>query len=156
MKRHQWKFRKRDNSTSIDFGKYGMTTMFSAWEKDISYEPKNKKKLNWKPKIRDKVHIKEDSPQGQWKLGKLEQLIQNDDVEISAAKVRISNWSLSKRSLNVLHPMELAGINETDHSNNKAEKEKIEGTNQDNSVDNEILKWSRVGKRSSKGSITVT
>ena len=36
--------------------------------------------------------------------------------------------------------MELAGINETDHSNSKAEKEKIEGTNQDNSVDNEILK----------------
>lgn len=133
-----------------------MTTMFSAWEKDISYEPKNKKKLNWKPKIRDKVHIKKDSPQGQWKLGKLEQLIQNDDVEISAAKVRISNWSLNKRPLNVLHPMELAGINETDHSNNKAEKEKIEDTNQDNSVDNEILKWSRVGKRSSKGSITVT
>ena len=133
-----------------------MTTMFSAWEKDISYEPKNKKKLNWKPKIRDKVYIKEDSPQGQWKLGKLEQLIQNDDVETSAAKVRISNWSLNKRPLNVLHPMELAGINETDHSNNKAEKEKIEDTNQDNSVDNEILKWSRVGKRSSKGSITVT
>ena len=133
-----------------------MTTMFSAWEKDISYEPKNKKKLNWKPKIPDKVHIKEDSPQGQRKLGKLEQLIQNDDVEINAAKVRISNWSLSKRSLNVLHPMELAGINEMDPSNNKAEKEKIEGTNQDNSVDNEILKWSRVEKRSSKGSITVT
>ena len=133
-----------------------MTTMFSAWEKDISYEPKIKKKLNWKPKIRDKVHIKEDSPQGQWKLEKLEQLIQNDDVETSAAKVRISNWSLNKRPLNVLHPMELAGINEMDHSNNKAEKEKIEDTNQDNSVDNEILKWSRVGKRSSKGSITVT
>ena len=37
------------------------------------------------------MYIKEDSPQGQWKLGKLEQLIQNDDVEISAAKVRISN-----------------------------------------------------------------
>ena len=36
--------------------------------------------------------------------------------------------------------MELAGINETDHSNNKAGKEKIEDTNQDNSVDNEILK----------------
>ena len=36
--------------------------------------------------------------------------------------------------------MELAGINEMDPSNNKAEKEKLEGTNQDNSVDNEILK----------------
>lgn len=86
------------------------------------------------------MHIKEDSPQVHWKLGKLEQLIQNDDVEISAAKVRISNGSLNKRPLNVLHPMELAGINETDHSNNMAEKEKIEDTNQDSSVDNEILK----------------
>ena len=77
-------------------------------------------------------------------MGKLEQLIQSNDREIRATKVRISNSSLLKRALNLLYLIELAGINESAQSHSMVEKEEgIEGTNQDNNVENEIPKRSR-------------
>ena len=56
--------------------------------------------------------------------------------------------------------MELAGTNETDHSNSMIEKEEeIVGTNEDVNIDEEILKRSRskrnVSKNSQEDSITV-
>ena len=66
----------------------------------------SKKKANCKPKIGEEVHIKEDSPQSKWKLEKLEHLIQGNDGEIRAAKVRMTNGSLLKRPLILLYPME--------------------------------------------------
>lgn len=78
------------------------------------------------------------------KLGKSEQLIQSNDREIRATKVRISNSSLLKRALNLLYLIELAGINESTQSHSMVEKEEgIEGSNQDNNVNNEIAKRSR-------------
>ena len=47
-------------------------------------------------------------------MGKLEELIQSNDTEIRAAKVRMSNGNLLKRPLNLLYPMEIAESTETD------------------------------------------
>ena len=66
------------------------------------------------PRIGEIVHIKEDSPRGKWRMGKLEELIQSNDTEIRAAKVRMSNGNLLKRPLNLLYPMELAESTETE------------------------------------------
>lgn len=77
-------------------------------------------------------------------MGKLEQLIQSNDREIRATKVRISNSSLLKRALNLLYLIESAGINESTQSHSMVEiEEGIEGSNQDNNVNNEIPKRSR-------------
>lgn len=77
-------------------------------------------------------------------MGKLEQLIQSNDREIRTTKVRISNSSLLKRALNLLYLIELAGINESTQSHSMVEKEEgIEGSNQDDNVNNEIPKRSR-------------
>lgn len=72
----------------------------------------------------------------------------------------MSNGRLLKPPLNLLNPMELAGTNETDHSNSMIEKEEeIVGTNQDVNIDEEIPKRSRskrnVSKNSQEDSITV-
>lgn len=84
----------------------------------------SKKCSNFKPEIGETGYIKEELPQGKWKLGKLEQLIQSNDEEIRVAKVKMSNESLLKQPLNLLYPIELAGTNETDHSNQKKKKKK--------------------------------
>lgn len=41
-------------------------------------------------------------------MGKIEQLIQSNDGEIRAAKIKISNGHVLKRPLNLLYPMEVA------------------------------------------------
>ena len=138
-----------DRLWKIWYGNYA----FSLRERYQLPIKESKKKLSCKPKIGEIVHLKKDSSRSKWKLGKFEQSIQSNDGEIRAAKVRMSNGSLLKRPLNLLYPMELAGTNETNHSNNMAEnEEEMEGTNQDNNFDDDIPKRSRSKLIASKNS----
>ena len=72
----------------------------------------------------------------------------------------MTNRSFLKQALNLLYPVELAGINETDEPYCTTKKEEeIEDTNKEHNVDNEIPKQSRskriASKRSNKELITV-
>ena len=58
------------------------------------------------PKIGDVVQIKESSPRGTWKIGKIIELIKSQDGQRRAAKVIMPNKHILQRSLVHLFPLE--------------------------------------------------
>ena len=71
-----------------------------------------------KPNVGDIVQLKEDSPRGSWKLGKITELITSSDGNIRSAKVLLATKNVVNRSLNLLYPLEC----QNDHTDNLNEK----------------------------------
>ena len=62
----------------------------------------------YSPKIGDVVLVKDSTPRGTWKMGKLAELIVSRDGNIRAAKIRLSSGSVINRPLKLLFPIECA------------------------------------------------
>lgn len=73
--------------------------------------------------MKDVVLIKEDSPRGNWKLGRISKLLKSNDGEIRAAKVIVSSGNEIGRSLNCLYPLEMS--NDEDCDENKMIKSDV-------------------------------
>ena len=52
------------------------------------------------------VLLKEDSPRGVWKMGKIVELMSSSDGKFRAAKVFLPTKKVLKRPLNLLYPLE--------------------------------------------------
>jgi hypothetical protein len=65
--------------------------------------------MQFKPKIGDIVLVKDDTSRGNWKFGKITQLIKSRDDECRSAKVLISSGNELGRPLNLLYPLEVSG-----------------------------------------------
>ena len=59
------------------------------------------------PNIGDVVIIKDNTPRGMWKLGRLVKLIISNDGQIRSAKVTLSSGNIISRPLNLLYPLEV-------------------------------------------------
>lgn len=58
------------------------------------------------PNIGDIVQLKDDTPRGSWRLGKITELIRSNDGNIRAAKVRLATRNIVNRPLKLLYPLE--------------------------------------------------
>ena len=84
-------------------------------EKWLSTGLKRKKKLNLKsprivaketPHVGDVVQLKEDLPQGLWKLGKIIELFISNDGNVRVTKVFLPTINVVNCPLNLLYPLE--------------------------------------------------
>lgn len=79
-------------------------------------------------KVGDVVLIKDDLPRGNWRLGKINELITSGDGEIRTAKVMLSSNKLIGRPLNLLYPIECPAemdIQEIDNFQRKSKEGSI-------------------------------
>lgn len=58
------------------------------------------------PKVGDVVLLKEKLPRGQWRVGRISELIRGRDQLVRSAKVRMPSKKLLTRALNMLYPIE--------------------------------------------------
>lgn len=89
-------------------------------------------------KIGDVVQIKENTPRGTWKIGRIIELIKNQDNIIRTAKVMTPNKTVLQRSLVHLYPLEC-----NDESNNNNHNKHDVKTDQQNQVENSSTKEDR-------------
>ena len=61
------------------------------------------------PKVNDVVLIKEDSARGNWRFGKVIQLVQSRDGLVRSVRVMLPSGREIGRPINLLYPMELSG-----------------------------------------------
>lgn len=69
-----------------------------------------------KPKSGDIVLIKDDTPRGNWRLGRLAMLMKSADGEIRSAKVQTASGHFINRPLNLLFPLEVSS--DVEHKQN--------------------------------------
>ncbi|XP_052809626.1 uncharacterized protein LOC128238092 [Mya arenaria] len=62
------------------------------------------------PRIGDTVLIKDNTPRGSWKIGRVQELVHSRDNEIRSAKVQLSSKKVLGRPLNSLYPVECNDI----------------------------------------------
>jgi hypothetical protein len=90
-----------DNKLIEDWkkGQKMLDTFWNIWKKEyiLSLRERTQTKLKsghvssqFKPNVKDVALLKEDSPRGHWKLGRISKLLKSDDGEIRAAKVVVS------------------------------------------------------------------
>ena len=96
------------------------TTQMRMKEKRVRYP--------YLAKVGDVVLIKDDLPRGNWRLGKINELITSGDGEIRTAKVMLSSNKLKGRPLNLLYPIECPtemDIQEIDYIQRKSKEGSI-------------------------------
>ena len=71
-----------------------------------------RKQSNYSPSIGDVVLIKENTPRGCWKLGKIIELVTSRDQCTRSAKVSLSSGRIIGRPLNLLFPIEVSSEND--------------------------------------------
>lgn len=80
------------------------------------------------------VLVKDDLPRGNWRLGRIQELVQSEDGEIRSAKVLLPTNKLIGRPLNLLYPIECpANETNTDEDNAKSDR----GISNDGTQDNQ-------------------
>lgn len=88
-------------------------------------EPKNMRiKL---PEVGDVVQIKDEGPRVKWKVGKITELIQSNDMEVRAAKVEVGK-KVYTRSVVHLYPLEIWEQGHTDSGNKNVKKAQEDNT----------------------------
>ncbi|MEM7375589.1 MAG: reverse transcriptase domain-containing protein [Bacteroidota bacterium] len=75
-------------------------------ERSKSYLSSPRIQAHEKPNVGDIVQLKEATPRGSWKLGKITELITSSDGNVRAAKVLLATRNIVNRSLNLLYPLE--------------------------------------------------
>jgi hypothetical protein len=71
------------------------------------------------PNIGNIVILKDDTSRGNWKFGKITQLVKSRDGEIRSAKVLTSNGKEIGRPLNLLYPLEVSEQSQNELKNKK-------------------------------------
>ena len=74
-------------------------------------------------KVGDIVQIKESTPRGSWKIGRIVEMIQSQDGEERAARILTPNKNVLQRSIVHLYPLECQ-----DHDEMQVENENIGNT----------------------------
>jgi len=115
-----------------------LTNMFwKAWKDEYLQNLRERHQQNIKsprvqsekqPKKGDVVLVKDDLPRGQWKVGKIEDLIVSSDNLVRSAVVRVGHKTVIKRPTNMLFPLEYspentADSNQVDSNMTKCEKQ---------------------------------
>ena len=74
------------------------------------------------PKVGDIVQVKDATPRGTWKIGRIVELIKSNDGQERAARVLFPNKNILQRSIVHLYPLELEDIEKenTDFTNTKS------------------------------------
>ena len=94
----------------------------------------HRKQTSTDPRIGEVVLLKDNLPQGKWKIGKIIELIKGKDEAFRAAKVLVSPNKVFQRALNLLHLAEnettgsqdlgdLVDRDETIHDSSKGESQ---------------------------------
>ncbi|XP_066926074.1 uncharacterized protein [Clytia hemisphaerica] len=96
-------------------GQRMLETFWKIWKNDylLNLRERTKSRLSSpriqaheKPNVGDIVQLKDDTPRGSWKLGRITGLITSTDGKIRAAKVLLATKNTVNRSLNLLYPLE--------------------------------------------------
>ena len=120
-----------------------LETFWKMWKDDylLSLRERSQRNLrspriesNNTPKIGDVVQLKDDTPRGSWRLGKIMELITSQDGEIRAAKVLLTTKNIVNRPLNLLYPLECS-IDEKTVDKSNTEKDQGHQTTQDAPTD---------------------
>ena len=85
----------------------------------------SRKQSSKEPQVGDIVQIKDPTPRGSWRIGKITELLKSQDSQERAAKVTLANKHVLQRSLVHLYPLEV--INEDTNDQEESEKEQIGG-----------------------------
>ena len=100
-------------------GQQHLNTMWKIWKTDYltNLRERYQKNLktprvqsNYKPQKDQIVHIKDNGPRGTWKIGKIVKLNMGRDNEIRSAKILLPSRVLITRPLNLVYPLETAGV----------------------------------------------
>ena len=67
----------------------------------------SKKQSPKEPQVGDIVQIKDSTPRGSWRIGKVSELFKSQDNQERAAKVILPNKHVLQRSLVHLYPLEI-------------------------------------------------
>ena len=90
-----------------------------------------KKRSQNQAQIGDVVLIKDDLPRGNWRIGKITELMTSFDNQVRAAKIRLASKRIISRPLCLIYPIECA--NETDRGDEETDdRKKLAQTPNDN------------------------
>ena len=96
-------------------GQRSLTQFWEMWrnnyllalrERTQLFHKRSKGTVKQIPKLGDVVLLKDKLPRGQWRIGRIDKLIEGKDQLIRAAKVRLSSRKILTRALNMLYPIE--------------------------------------------------
>ena len=85
---------------------------WSCWKNDYLLslrERGTKKSPNYEvsyPKVGEVILIKDNLPRGQWRVGKISELIKGRDERVRSVKVTVAPHKVLHRALNMLYPLE--------------------------------------------------
>ena len=85
----------------------------------------SRKQSSKEPRVGDIVQIRESTPRGSWKIGKITELLKSQDNQERAAKVTLPNKHVLQRSLVHLYPLEV--IDEQRKDPDESEKGRLDG-----------------------------
>ena len=80
--------------------------MWSSWRNEYLLSLREKSNT---PKINDAVLIKENLPWGNWRVGRVIEVIKGKDQQIRSAKVMVAPKKYLNRAVNMLYPIECSG-----------------------------------------------
>ena len=72
----------------------------------------NNRQVPTTPKINDVVLIKENLPRGNWRVGRVIEVIKGKDQQIRSAKVKVAPKKYLNRAVNMLYPIKCPGDDE--------------------------------------------
>ncbi|XP_045171094.2 uncharacterized protein LOC123533509 [Mercenaria mercenaria] len=75
------------------------------------------------PKVEDIVLIKDNTPRGSWKIGKIQELLFSRDGEVRSAKINLPSGKVLGRPLNRLYPVECSTTEPEQTKKKSAESE---------------------------------
>ena len=110
-----------------------LESFWKSWRNDylLSLRERSQKNLpspriqaHEDPNIGDIVQLKDDTPRGSWRLGKITELIRSSDGNIRAAKVRLATRNVVNRPLKLLYPLECENDFDDAPRNGRAEEDK--------------------------------
>ena len=88
--------------------------LISLRERTQSRLREARKRLQYPAQIGDVVLIKDDLPRGNWRIGKITELMTSFDEQVRAARIMLASKRIISRSINLLYPTECS--RETDRN----------------------------------------
>ena len=132
-------------------GQQMLETFWKIWKTDyiLNLRERSKSHLSSsriqaheKPNVGDIVQLKEDTPRGSWRLGKIVELITSNDGNIRAAKILLATRNVVNRPLNLLYPLE-CGDSFKDITNKESTEDKdAQEKSSEKATTNEIVRRS--------------